>query len=70
MSYRRIFLAACATFIGYLLWFVLDKDSATSVSAVWPLIIAFVVILALPEKRLEGTMIARIIEAWKGKKDV
>jgi hypothetical protein len=69
MNYRRIFLAAAATFIGYCIWFVLDKDTATSTAVVWPLICAFIIILALPEKRLEGTMISRMIDAWKGNKN-
>jgi hypothetical protein len=67
MSYRRIFLAGAATFIGWLLWLVIEKDSATSSSAVWPLIFAFLIILVLPETRLKAETFVELIKAWKGK---
>lgn len=69
MTYRRAFLAIAAVFIGYLLWLVIVKDSAVAMAAVWPLIVAFIVILMLPEKRLGGELFVRVMEAWKGKKD-
>lgn len=67
MSYRRAFLAIAAIFIGWLLWLVIDKDTATSISAVWPLVFAFIIILMLPEKRLAGDLFVRAVEALKGK---
>ena len=69
MSYRRFFLALASTFIGFLLWLAIDKDTATSGSAIWPLVFAFVIILMLPEQRLGGELFVRMVEAWKGKKD-
>jgi len=66
LSYRRIFLAIAVIFIGYLLWLIIDKDSAVSIGAVWPLVFAFVIILMLPERRLGGDLFVRMIEAMKG----
>lgn len=69
MSWRRVLLAAASVFIGYLLWLVIDKDSAISQGAVWPLIFAFIIILMLPESRLEGNLFVKLVSALKGKPD-
>lgn len=68
MSYRRVLLAGFAGFFAYMLWTVLRLDTATGTAAVWPLVFAILIILMLPEKRLQGDMFVRLIEALKGVK--
>lgn len=67
MSYRRLILAAAAGFLAYLLWKVINLDTSTSVSAVWPLSVTFLLVLMLPESRLQGDLFVRVVEALKGK---
>lgn len=70
MSYRRILLACVVAVFSYMLWVALHLDSITGAGAVWPLVVAILVVLMLPEKRLQGDMFVRLVEAWKGiKKD-
>jgi len=69
MNYRRVFLAVATVFIGYLLWLIIDKDSAVSIGAIWPLIFAFVIILMLPERRLKGEAFIEALKAMRGKPD-
>jgi len=67
MTWRRGLLAAANVFIGFMIWVVIDKDSAVSMGAVWPLIIAFIIILALPESRLQGELLVKLAEALRKK---
>ncbi len=69
MSYRRVFLAVAASFLAYLLWKVIELDTSTSISAVWPLCMTFLFVLMLPEKRLQGGLFVDLVKALKGKKD-
>jgi ABC-type multidrug transport system permease subunit len=67
ISYRRILLALFAGFFAYLLWEALHLETATGQGAIWPLVVAILVVLMLPEKRLQGDAFVRVVEALKGK---
>lgn len=70
MSYRRFVLIAFAGFVAFLLWTALGLDTSTGAGAMWPLVFALLVILMLPEDRLQGDTLVKLIAALKGvKKD-
>ena len=69
MSYRRLILFAVIVFLSYLLWYAIQLNTSTSISAVWPLIFGLLVTLMLPEKRLGGDLFVKMITALKGKSE-
>lgn len=66
MSYRRVILALFAGFFGFMLWEALHIDTPTGAHAIWPLVFAIIVVLALPEKRFAATTLVKLVEAMKG----
>lgn len=69
ISYRRIILGGVVIFLSYLLWYAIQLNTATSISAVWPLIFGLLITLMLPEKRLKGDLFVKLVTALKGKPD-
>lgn len=67
MSYRRGILFLIVVFLSYLLWYAIQLNSPSSISAVWPLIFGLLITLMLPEERLQGDLFVRLVEALKGK---
>lgn len=70
MTLRKCILAISAIFAAFMMWLIVEKDSALAMSAFIPMCIVFVFILMLPEERLKGDAIIKIIRSWRGKKDV
>lgn len=66
MSYRRILLAAFAALFGFLLYSAITADTAAASAAVWPLVAGTVVVLMIPEKRLNGELLGTLLDVLKG----
>ncbi len=67
-TYRRCVLILFASFFGYLLWKVIGISTVASSAAIWPLVTAILIVLMLPEERLQGDLFVRLVEALKGDK--
>ncbi len=66
--YRRGLLTATLSFFGWMLYFVLHTANTAAAAAVWPLIMAMLVVLMLPEQRLDAAMLVEVINSLKGNK--
>lgn len=69
MTYRRVILFGFAAFFCALLWRVVGATNTASETLAWTLVAGVVIILMLPETRLQVGELLEGLKAWRSRKD-
>jgi len=65
MTYRRVILFGFAVFFCVLMWRIGLPDSAAALTLAWVLPVGVVIILMLPETRLQVGEMLEGLRAWR-----